>query len=1824
MAGRHSTSLMLVLTCLAAVTAGVDNDVQKVTLPQVVKYPLRPLMEVLSQGGPREMRAATFPGIPSGCLSCTAGGLGASTYGSSYSSGSFGSDGGFSRPGLLRPVSDPQGNSYKHEVRSESKIVNGQPVYDLYHERRFEDGHLVHEERKEKGAKDVDTSFGPGQGQGYPGGPGYSRHLHETHLQSSSVGSSDYGSAGTLSARGDASPHYNSDVSSLSERLRQQMLLLKNRKGHETPGGSHHAVYSQTRYVNGQPVYVKKEERKYEDGQLVYNKTDEKGPDDLGTRHVAQQYDASGSPVGPGDGFYERREEQRHFSSSSQGSQALYPGTYPGHAPTREGSPYHRQDSAYPSYRAGYNSGSTGSREETSSNYRPYRPTAGSSSTQYTQESREETSSGYRPYRPTSGGSSTQYTHESREETSSGYRPYRPTSGGSSTQYTQESTEETSSNYRPTSRGSSTQHTQESREETSSGYRPYRPTSGGSSTQYTQESTEETSSGYRPYRPTSGSSSTQYTQESREETSSNYRPTSRGSSTQHTQESREETSSGYRPYRPTSGGSSTQYTQQSTEETSSNYRPYRPISGSSSTQYTQESREETASNYRPTSGGSSTQHTQESREETSSGYRPYRPTSGSSSTQHTQESREETSSGYRPYRPTSGSSSTQYTQESRDETSSGYRPYRPTSGGSSTQYTQESTEETSSGYRPYRPTSGSSSTQHTQESREETSSGYRPYRPTSGGSSTQYTQESTEETSSNYRPYRPTSGSSSTQYTQESREETASNYRPYRPTSGSSSTQYTQESREETASNYRPYRPTSGSSSTQYTQESREGTSSGYRPYRPTSGGSSTQHTQESREETSSGYRPYRPTSGSSTQNTQETREEWSSGYTPVGSTSSSSRPDSSSTQYTHESREESLSSRKPHVDRWTHAQQTDEELNLPYRPDNRPSSSSTHYAQDSREDTSTTSQYTQESTEEPTYPSRPSYRPSGTTSHNREESYESSWQQRRRDHTYTPPSGDFHTTIVQQNTRQPETTTQSALDSSRRDGSSEIYSQNYEQSSSARRGYNAKYDQHQQGVSSHNSQEASAGRRLTTDEGRDTVGIPGVLSGPHTQYGDDEKHNKERYDISPLEDNGPELPSVDNEFDSSYVPTLAPVDSEIDSSVNSERRPEPAIHTDRQYHNSRQDTSRTDTHSQARPSHGYSDSSYHYQRNRTSTQGAINSVPASTPAQASDTDDASSYGYPGVEGTSRYHYNESWRHSTNVDSQPQPPYGSTSSSSSSSQVRNCGQVSCIVVGDGHLSSSRQTQTRVSTRYVNGELVGITHHIRQYEDGKLVHENRTEQSVDDLSEEDLRRYGIDQLHLVQGSYQPESYSQRHEVRQEKKYVNGEQIYDLHHERRFEDGSLVYENRTEKDPDDLGISSPGGYEGSYSHTQQEGGARHEVTQSQHLQQHVTSGAVGDITAGQASESQQVTDTAHVSVVPVYTSRRYETRRQQEFVDGQPTYDLHHERHFNNGSLVYENKTELNEGELRASHSPGHQDALHQILSGNTLSTAYDGSSSATAHGSYGSASYHGSESSRQTGVYGESASSQLGGSYSGSLSQDSGTYGGIGSSFSSSSSSESHESSMTSGFPAGHGASSSRATTSVLGAGSFSGSSQQESSGGCLSCMLIGGSGFSDQGSLGVSGSAGADGYNHRQEMNMEEHYEDGQLIHGQEESRVFENGQLVHESQRQYADAPGQSYRASALQSAKTSSVEAGSCETSYCKNGGTCISGFMGPLCTCPFGFKGKDCSEAYCPKRFCRYGGSCQVEGARHVCVCEEGYTGYRCQSRTYRHARRHASKP
>lgn len=50
--------------------------------------------------------------------------------------------------------------------------------------------------------------------------------------------------------------------------------------------------------------------------------------------------------------------------------------------------------------------------------------------------------------------------------------------------------------------------------------------------------------------------------------------------------------------------------------------------------------------------------------------------------------------------------------------------------------------------------------------------------------------------------------------------------------------------------------------------------------------------------------------------------------------------------------------------------------------------------------------------------------------------------------------------------------------------------------------------------------------------------------------------------------------------------------------------------------------------------------------------------------------------------------------------------------------------------------------------------------------------------------------------------------------------------------------------------------------------------------------------------------QVTDGSHASSAPVYDSRRFESRREQEFVNGQPVYDLHHERLYKVSVIVGE--------------------------------------------------------------------------------------------------------------------------------------------------------------------------------------------------------------------------------------------------------------------------------------------------------------------------------
>lgn len=234
-------------------------------------------------------------------------------------------------------------------------------------------------------------------------------------------------------------------------------------------------------------------------------------------------------------------------------------------------------------------------------------------------------------------------------------------------------------------------------------------------------------------------------------------------------------------------------------------------------------------------------------------------------------------------------------------------------------------------------------------------------------------------------------------------------------------------------------------------------------------------------------------------------------------------------------------------------------------------------------------------------------------------------------------------------------------------------------------------------------------------------------------------------------------------------------------------------------------------------------------------------------------------------------------------------------------------------------------------------------------------------------------------------------------------------------------------------------------------------------------------------------------------------------------------------------MYENRTELDEKDLGVPH----HDALHNILAGNTLNTpsesSYGTNAGSTGVGSYGA--YGGSLESSHSGGSSQTSGSRSSLSANGILK----TYGSSGSRRGSTSSTgEGHIGATTTvlgvSIPPRTGSSSLRSAsaaheTSSHESSSITGSSRHRtSSGGCLTCILLAGSGYSGQGSShrathgysgAVPGGVGG-GYSEREEMNVEEHYEDGQLVHGREDSRRFRDGQLVLENRRQYSDGASQ------------------------------------------------------------------------------------------------------
>ncbi|XP_038065532.1 fibroblast growth factor receptor-like isoform X3 [Patiria miniata] len=80
-------------------------------------------------------------------------------------------------------------------------------------------------------------------------------------------------------------------------------------------------------------------------------------------------------------------------------------------------------------------------------------------------------------------------------------------------------------------------------------------------------------------------------------------------------------------------------------------------------------------------------------------------------------------------------------------------------------------------------------------------------------------------------------------------------------------------------------------------------------------------------------------------------------------------------------------------------------------------------------------------------------------------------------------------------------------------------------------------------------------------------------------------------------------------------------------------------------------------------------------------------------------------------------------------------------------------------------------------------------------------------------------------------------------------------------------------------------------------------------------------------------------------------------------------------------------------------------------------------------------------------------------------------------------------------------------------------------------------------------------------------------------------------------------------------SVRAQSCMTDTCMNGGTCMDGMGGVVCTCAMGWTGQNCEDAMpdaCSNTPCQNNGSCMpVMGMMmYECMCAAGFSGRDCE--------------
>lgn len=266
------------------------------------------------------------------------------------------------------------------------------------------------------------------------------------------------------------------------------------------------------------------------------------------------------------------------------------------------------------------------------------------------------------------------------------------------------------------------------------------------------------------------------------------------------------------------------------------------------------------------------------------------------------------------------------------------------------------------------------------------------------------------------------------------------------------------------------------------------------------------------------------------------------------------------------------------------------------------------------------------------------------------------------------------------------------------------------------------------------------------------------------------------------------------------------------------------------------------------------------------------------------------------------------------------------------------------------LVSSYKMETKTSRRYLNGRLVSETKFNKYYENGVLVHENQTERSRDemitdginvnafDLGLDDLASYGV-----VDNEDVSMAHSQRFDMKQEREFVDGNQVYEATHERRFQDGELVFEDHDEKDANELSALGRTIYNQDDSDIH---GAQRTGTSSTGYTQNFIenrnygrSHDTGTYDGYRSGNRQQtgIGETVTVNVQPVTKVKKTEIRHEQEYRDGQQIYDMRHERQFTDGNLVHEQHSELGPEELGTA---GHRDALQDILSGRSLTTVSD--------------------------------------------------------------------------------------------------------------------------------------------------------------------------------------------------------------------------------------------------------------------------------------------